>query len=114
MDLTYATEHMPQLRFVEATKCNKEVQPSDSVSVASFSLSKQGSKAASVHSSYASSSASSTDLKAELERATLLAQASALKQRQILEEQEAKLKREKEVLEIQIALAASDAKIKIE
>lgn len=81
-------------------------------SAASPSL-KQGSKVASVHSSCASSSASSTRLKAELERATLLAKASSLKQKQNLEEQEAKLKREKEELEIQTALAASDAKIKI-
>lgn len=46
-----------------------------------------------------------------MERPTLLAQASALKQRHMLEEKEAKLKREREELEIQCALAASDAKI---
>ncbi len=97
---------------VEATKCN-EVQPSDSVSIASFSSLKHGSKVTSVHSSHASPSASSTRLKTELERATLIAQASSLKQKQNLEEQEAKLKREKEELEIQTALAVSDAKIKI-
>lgn len=101
------------VRVAEAAKCNEEVQPSDSVSNASVPSSKHGSKAPSVRSSRTSSSASSTRLKAELERAALIVQASALKKKQILEEKEAKLKREKEELEIQTALAATDAKIKI-
>ena len=102
-----------QLRIEEATECNEAVQPSDSISSGSFPSVKQRSKASSVHSSRASSSASSTRLKTELERAALIDKASTLKKRQSLEEQEAKLKREKEELEIQTALAASDAKIKI-
>lgn len=82
------------LHIAEATKASKKVQPSDSISFASLSSVKHGSNVASVHSSHALSSALSTSLKAELERATLLAQASALTQKQSLVEQEAKLKRE--------------------
>lgn len=100
-----------QLRSEEASKYNEAIRPSDSISNAS--LVKSCSKASSVHSSRASSTASSTRLKAELERAALLAKASALRRKQILEEQEAKIKREKEDLEMQTALAASDAKIKL-
>lgn len=65
------------------------------------------------HSSLALSSASSTLLKADSERATLLAKASTLKRKHNLEEREAQLKREKENFEIQTALAASDDKIQI-
>lgn len=64
-----------QLCILEAAKCNEEVQPSDSVSSAYHSSC--GSKAGSV----CSSSASSSVL---VDRDTLLVQASALKQRQIL------------------------------
>ncbi|XP_061078452.1 protein regulator of cytokinesis 1-like [Conger conger] len=60
-----------------------------------------------------SSSASAVRLKAELERAELQAQASALKQKRLLDEQEAKLRAEREELQIQTALAASDAKLKV-
>lgn len=61
----------------------------------------------------ASSSASAVRLKAELERAELQAQASALKQKRLLDEQEVKLKAGKEELQIQTALAASDAKFRV-
>ena len=73
----------------EARKVNENVQPSDSISVAASRKSKK-SKASSGRSS--ASSASSARLKVELEKAALMAQAAALKQRQALGEQEAKLK----------------------
>lgn len=96
-------------RKEEAKKVDESVKPSDSISLAASKRSK-GSKAS--HSS-SSSSASSTRLKTEMERAALLAQAAALKQRQALEKEEAKIKAEKEELEIQTALAAADAKLKV-
>ncbi|KAK7884418.1 hypothetical protein WMY93_027541 [Mugilogobius chulae] len=97
------------LRTSEVVIYSQEVQPSDSISNASCS---QRSATSSRHSSRASA-ASSTRMKAEIERATLLIKASSLKQKQALEEKEAKLKREKEELEMQTALAENEAKIKI-
>ncbi|KAK7882611.1 hypothetical protein WMY93_028785 [Mugilogobius chulae] len=97
------------LRTSEVVIYSQEVQPSDSISNASCS---QCSATSSRHSSRASA-ASSTRMKAEIERATLLIKASSLKQKQALEEKEAKLKREKEELEMQTALAENEAKIKI-
>ncbi|KAL7825760.1 hypothetical protein SRHO_G00334980 [Serrasalmus rhombeus] len=112
------------LRMAESEKHNEEVEPSGSVSVVSITSRKQGSISSSSAHSKASSSASAARLKAELERAALLAKASALKQRQELDTQEAKAKQEaeailarlklqREELEIQTALAASDAKFKV-
>lgn len=60
-----------------------------------------------------SSTASSVFLKAEVERAALLPKAAALKQKQDLERQEAELKAKKEELELETAIAASDAKLKV-
>ncbi|KAK7925238.1 hypothetical protein WMY93_007548 [Mugilogobius chulae] len=97
------------LRTSEVVIYSQEVQPSDSISNASCS---QRSATSSRHSSRASAT-SSTRMKAEIERATLLIKASSLKQKQALEEKEAKLKREKEELEMQTALAENEAKIKI-
>ena len=68
-----------QLPTEEATVYNEVVQPSDSISGTSFPSLKQGSKAASGHSSHAPSSASFIRLKAELEGALLLAKATTLK-----------------------------------
>ncbi|KAL4009499.1 hypothetical protein ACER0C_003351 [Sarotherodon galilaeus] len=99
------------MRAVEAEKCNEDVDPSDSISNAS--VSKRSDKAFSERGSCASSSVSSTRMKAEVERATLLIKASSLRQKRLLEEREAKLQAEKEELEIQTALAANEAKIKI-
>ncbi|KAL6491192.1 hypothetical protein MHYP_G00015370 [Metynnis hypsauchen] len=112
------------LRMAESEKHNEEVEPSDSVSAASVTSRKQGSISSSSAHSKASSSASAARLKAELERVALLAKASALKQKQELDTQEAKAKQEaetilarlklqREELEIQTALAASDAKFKV-
>ncbi|KAL3987991.1 21S rRNA GM methyltransferase [Sarotherodon galilaeus] len=99
------------MRAVEAEKCNEDLDPSDSISNAS--VSKRSDKAFSERGSCASSSVSSTRMKAEVERATLLIKASSLRQKRLLEEREAKLQAEKEELEIQTALAANEAKIKI-
>ncbi|KAL6483847.1 hypothetical protein MHYP_G00087190 [Metynnis hypsauchen] len=112
------------LRMAESEKHNEEVEPSDSVSAASVTSRKQGSISSSSAHSKASSSASAARLKAELERVALLAKASALKQKQELDTQEAKAKQEaetilarlklqREELEIPTALAASDAKFKV-
>ncbi|KAL4008773.1 hypothetical protein ACER0C_002625 [Sarotherodon galilaeus] len=94
-------------RTKEAKMVDESVQPTDSISVAASRKSRMS------KSSTGQSSASSARLKAELEKAALLAQAAALKERRALEEQEAKLKAEKEELELRTALAATDAKLKI-
>lgn len=99
-----------QDRIEEARKVNENFLPSDSVSIAASRKSRQ-SKASSAHSF--ASSASSARLKAEMERAALVAQAAGLKQKHALEEQEAEFKSEKEELEINTALAAADAKLKV-
>lgn len=77
---------------------DESVQPTDSISVAASRKSRMS------KSSTGQSSASSARLKAELEKATLLAQAAALKERRTLEEEE---------LDLRTALAATDAKLKI-
>lgn len=59
------------------------------------------------------SSASSARLKVELEKAALMARAATLKKKEALTRKEARLKTEKEELEIQTALAATDAKLKV-
>lgn len=97
-------------RMEEAREVNESVNPSDSISEAASRKSKK-SKASSGRSS--ASSASSARLKAELERAALMARAAALKRKEALANQEAKLKAEQEELEIQTALAATDAKLKV-
>ena len=101
-----------QQRIAEADRANEEVAPEDSASVVTVRK-KKGSKAPSSTCSRASSSASSARLKAELERAELQAQASALKQKRLLDEQEVKLKADREELQIQTALAASNAKFRV-
>ncbi|RXN30628.1 hypothetical protein ROHU_017620 [Labeo rohita] len=96
--------------------CDKEVSPMDSVSmVASKTLAsnKSGSGVTSVSKRSSTSTASSARLKEEANRAALLAKAAALKERQVLEMKEAQLKAEMEKLEIETALAMSDAKIKV-
>ncbi|KAL7852267.1 hypothetical protein SRHO_G00180520 [Serrasalmus rhombeus] len=98
-------------RREEASKFNEVVWPGDSVSATSSKRSKK-SRARSGCST-ALSVASSARLKAELEKAALLAKAAALKQRYALDEQELKVKAEKEQLELQAALAAADAQLKV-
>lgn len=98
-------------RIAEATKANEEISPEDSASVANASGKlKKGSKAPSSVDSKVSS-ASVVHLKAELERAEL--QALALKQKWLLDEQEAKIKAEREEWQVQTTVAASDAKCRV-
>lgn len=85
----------------EARKVNESVHPSDSVSVAAS----RKCKASSARSS--ASSASSARLKAEMERAALVAQAAGLRQKHALEEQEAEIKVEKEALESLTMISAA-------
>ncbi|KAI2661726.1 G2 and S phase-expressed protein 1 [Labeo rohita] len=120
-----AKKFMEKVEFwIEETKnsikmsqiCDKEVSPMDSVSmVASKTLAsnKSGSGVTSVSKRSSTSTASSARLKEEANRAALLAKAAAVKERQALEMKEAQLKAEMEKLEIETALAMSDAKIKV-
>lgn len=94
----------------QAKHCDADVHPFDSVSVASIS-SKSRKRGSAIGSNV--SNASSVRLKAEMERAALIAQATALKQKQDFERQEAELKAKREEFELQMAIAASDAKLKI-
>lgn len=64
-------------------------------------------------SGYLSDSLSVAGSKAEMQRVALVAQAPGLKQKHALEKQEAKIKSEKETVEIDTALAAADAKLKV-
>lgn len=59
------------------------------------------------------SSTSSARVKAEIERAALIARAAALQERHALEEQEQQLRRRREQLEVDAELAASAAKLAV-
>ncbi|KAL7868352.1 hypothetical protein SRHO_G00097360 [Serrasalmus rhombeus] len=99
-------------RAEQARQYDADIRPSDSVSVVSAALSNKSKRHGSVVGSKVST-ASSARLKAEMERAALLAQATALKQKQDLERQEAELKAKREQLDLQTAIAASDAKLRV-
>lgn len=60
-----------------------------------------------------SKSSATTCLMAEMDRAILTAQAAGLKRKLALERQDAKIKAEKEKLEIDTTVAATDAKLKV-
>lgn len=60
-----------------------------------------------------SSTTSSARIKAEADRAALLAHVAALKEKHALEEQEQQLKRRREQLELEAMLAASTAKLAV-
>ncbi|KAL4008191.1 hypothetical protein ACER0C_002043 [Sarotherodon galilaeus] len=97
-----------------------DVSPDDSVSVTARPSAKKsgtsvGRSSVSSRSSRSSraSSVSSVRQKEEAERAALLARAASLKQRQALDIEECKLKARREQLEIETAIAASTAKIKV-
>lgn len=78
------------------------------------SSSKRGSTAPSALSSHSSlSSALCRRLKLELKRDERLAESSAVKQRRVSEEKESKLRKEKELVKILTALAATDPKFNI-
>ena len=92
--------------------CNKNVTSMDSVSNVSA---KQRSDRSSGRSSSQSfvSSATSARLREEANRTTLVAKAAALKEKQALALKEAQLAADKEQLEIETELAASNARIKV-
>lgn len=75
-------------RAKQAKLCDEEVKPTDSVSTILSATSRRSRKRGSETGSSVSSTASSVFLKAEVERAALLAKAAALKQKQDLERQE--------------------------
>ena len=60
-----------------------------------------------------SSTTSSARIKAEANRAALIARVAALKERQALDEQEQQLKRKREQLDLEAELAASTAKLAV-
>lgn len=91
-------------RMQEARKVIDNVYPSDSISVAASQKNKKSKPTS------GSSYASSVRLKAELEKATLMAQLARLNQKHALEEQEAKLEAEREALKIPAAVAKLKAK----
>lgn len=99
-------------RAKQAKECDADIQPSDSVSLASAAESSRSRRRGSAVGSKVST-ASSPRLKAEVEKASLLAKAAALKQKQDIERQEAELKAKREALDLQTAIAASEAKLKI-
>ncbi|KAK0144598.1 hypothetical protein N1851_017051 [Merluccius polli] len=92
----------------EAKRVDAEIEPEDSASVTS-SRKKQASRSVSVM----SSTASSTRLKVEAERAALLARAESLKQLQQFEREEALLKARKQEFELRTAIAAANAKLEV-
>lgn len=99
-------------RAKQAKDCDANIQPADSASLVSAPESCRSRRRGSAVGSKVST-ASSVRLKAEVERASLLAKAAALSQKQDLERQEAELKAKREALDLQTAIAASDAKLKV-
>ena len=96
-------------RREEAIKANDEIQPEDSVSVAS----RKTRKSKSIAAASKASSARSERLKVELEKAALVAKSATLKKRQAIAKQELQLKAEKEDLELQAGLDTADAQLAV-
>lgn len=92
-----------QRRLEESQAVDDLLCPADSVSRAGTKHSKRSK----------SSTVSSERLKTELEKAALMAQASALKERRALEQFEMQLKAKREDLELKIALMTVEAKLKL-
>lgn len=84
-----------------------DINPNDSVS----NISKHSSHRS--RNSARSSTASSAAIKAEAEKAALVALAAALKEKHALEEQEQQLKRKREQLDLEAEIAASTAKLAV-
>lgn len=84
------------------------INPNDSVSNIESKRSNEGS----VNSSRIST-ASSARIKAEADRAALVARVAALKDKHALEEQEQQLRRKREQLDLEVELAASTAKLAV-
>ena len=111
-DFIKATEQWVQdtKLHLELTQTSlKDVAPSDSAS-----QTRRRSETGSRRSGRSvASSAASARLKEEANRAALLAKAASLKDMHALEQKEAQLRADREQLELQTALAVSDAKIKV-
>ncbi len=97
----------------QAVQCDLEINPDDSISSVSVTSSKKHKKHGSVDGRSTASTTSSARISAEAERAALLVKHAALKKEQAIERQEAELKAKREEFELEVALAASDAKIKV-
>lgn len=89
-------------------KCvgNDDINPNDSVS----NVGKNSNESLSSH---RSSTASSVKIKVAAKKAAVMARMAALKERHALEEQEQKIKRKKEQLDLETELAASDAMLAV-
>nr|XP_046248483.1 uncharacterized protein LOC124061029 [Scatophagus argus]XP_046248484.1 uncharacterized protein LOC124061029 [Scatophagus argus] len=84
-----------------------DIGPDDSISNVESKRSSKGSRAS------GGSSTASARIKAEAERAALIARASALKERHALEEQEQQLRRKREQLDLEVEMAATNAKLAV-
>ncbi|KAL7871964.1 hypothetical protein SRHO_G00069470 [Serrasalmus rhombeus] len=93
----------------------EDVTPHDSVSVVAQRRRKGKTKAGSstASSSVVSCTSSVARMKEEAKRAALLAQAESLKKKKVMQLQEANLRAEMEQLELETAIAASTAKLKV-
>lgn len=93
--------------------CN--IGPEDNVSVVSSQRHKKnyGSVAGRMSNASSRSSSSTAHLKQEAEHVALLVRAAALRKKQSIEQEVAKLKAEQEQLEIDTEIAASFAKLKV-
>ncbi|KAL0157129.1 hypothetical protein M9458_048375, partial [Cirrhinus mrigala] len=95
---------------------NEDVEPGDSVSEVASTVRKKSRAGSSAGHSVASSATSSSSIlrmKEEAEKAALLAKAASLKKKQALQLEEMNLKAKLEELEVQTAIAISDAKLKV-
>lgn len=116
-DFILATEQwIEHVKDASAAK-NEEIEPGDSVSeVASATRKKSRAGSSAGHSSVALSASSSSSrlrMKEEAEKAALLAKAASLKKKQALQLEEINLKAKLEQLELQTAIAVSNAKLKV-
>ncbi len=100
-------EHEPQ------DEDDDGIKPSDSVSEVMTRRDKSKSESVTNSVSSEASSTNSARVKAEVKRAALLAQASALRTKQELEAEELRLKAKKEQLELDTEIAASNAELKV-
>ena len=90
-----------------------QVEPHDSISNVESKIGSKRSSHKGSKSSISSSSTSSARIKAEADKAALMARAAALKEKHALEEQGESLRRKKEQLELDTEIAASSARLAI-
>ncbi|XP_027132597.1 uncharacterized protein LOC113745279, partial [Larimichthys crocea] len=84
-----------------------DIRPDDSISNVGSKRSSKGSRAS------GGSSTASARIKAEADKAALIARATALKERHALEEQEQQLRRKREQLDLEVEIAATNAKLAV-